>query len=382
MITYVNTVLVGTGVGTVVAPNSSDSHKPAEDMTAGQYIVMDNNGNILNATTAAKAEKIRVGLVTGKNTINTKTGDKMPVIKWSNVINKADIKSYTKTAYKAETEDTVQFDFAKAITAAAASDNGVRLVVRLTFKDLPTRYRKWTESYEMLVAKNATINDVVDSFVKIINVDNRNRARVVAKGMKETTSGDSITYVEATIDPDTKKYVDATHLRLEAMPYDDDEATDTISPANKVRFSGNAWYTNPSATGLDSKNKYAAATITKEPGTYPVGSWKLVRDAEAQAMGYAGILNRGCCTWPIIKPDMNVQMYKNYDTITLEFENMYRTADDLWRKTKQTLQIFDTTANTAGTTLDKLSSINTILSAFVKGDNSVIELGTSDAEVE
>ena len=29
-----------------------------------------------------------------------------------------------------------------------------------------------------------------------------------------------------------------------------------------------------------------------------------------------------------------------YDGITIEFENQYRTADDLWRRTKQTVEIY------------------------------------------
>ena len=57
-------------------------------------------------------------------------------------------------------------------------------------------------------------------------------------------------------------------------------------------------------------------------------------------MGYEGILNRGEGTWPIIKPAMEANITANYNVITLEFENMYRSADDLFRKTKQTVEIY------------------------------------------
>ena len=57
-------------------------------------------------------------------------------------------------------------------------------------------------------------------------------------------------------------------------------------------------------------------------------------------MGYEGILNRGCCTWPIIKPAMTADITKNYNGITIEFENMYRAADDIQRHTKQVVEIY------------------------------------------
>lgn len=339
MITYVNTVLVGTGVGTIQSSAIASA-------TNGQYIVTDGNGTLLTSSTAAKAESIRVGLKTAKG------------VKWSNIIKKDDIKSYTYTEYADETEDTVTLDFSKAATVAASQT--IRVVVRLTFKDLPTKYRKWTESYEVEVPANVSITkgDIVDLFVTSINTKNAKRARVTAS----KSSND---------------------LVLTAMAYDDDDTVDSISPANKVRFSANAWLTKPEATGFASKNKYAAATISKVAGTYPVGSWKLVRDAEAQGMGYLGILNRGEGTYPIIKPAMNVVEGGKYDSITLEFENMYRTADDLQRHTKQTLQIFDTFTPAAGATAraSKLANIKAILDAFVGGEHAsgYKHLGTKDA---
>jgi hypothetical protein len=165
-------------------------------------------------------------------------------------------------------------------------------------------------------------------------------------------------------------------VTVTALPYTDDVTADTINVANYVRFSVNMWYTKPEAAGFASKNKYSVdgAVITKTPGKIYAGDVKLVRDAEAQAMGYEGILNRGECTWPIIKPDMNVDMTKNYDTITLEFENKYDAADDIKRNTKQTVQLFDVTSTGAYTTLKG------ILDAFVQGEHSNVVLGTATDE--
>lgn len=344
MITYVNTVLVGKGNGNLASAYNTIAN--------GQYIIADNDGTIItSATDAAKAEAIKIGMATGKDiTYMSPAGSPTTTkeIRWSNIIKKADLKSYHFTASANETEDTVTFDFTPAL--AAAQDNQIRIVVRLTFKDMDTRYRKWSESYEVLADSNSDAASIANEFVKVINVKNAKRARVVA-------SKDG-----------------SDNLKIVALPYSDDNTVDSISPANKVRFNGNAWYTVPAADGFESKNKYNAANIEKVPGTYPATAAKLVRDAEAQAMGYAGILNRGCCTWPIIKPDMNVDLSKKYEGITIEFENMYRSADDLQRRTKQTVQLFDW--NT------KLAAIKTVLEAFVSGTATVsadtIKKGTSD----
>lgn len=353
MITYVNTVLVGTGEGTVLsAMPEKNASKATVDANIGKYIVTDVNGTALTSSTADDTQAIKVGLVTGSF---FSKGYYFPKIKWSNIIKRDDLKSYKYTEYAAESEDAVTIDFSKA--AAVAATQTIRVVVRLTFKDLPTRFRKWTESYDVEVAENASITkgDIVDLFVTSINTKNANRARVIASKV-------------------------SNNLVLTAMPYDDDESVDSISPANKVRFTANAWLTKPEASGFASKNKYEAATISKTFGNAPVGSWKLVRDAEAQAMGYQGILNRGEGTWPIIKPGMNVVAGANYDTITLEFENMYRSADDLQRKTKQTLQIFDTFTPASGNDAraSKLAGLKAILDAFVQGEHGSVTEGTSD----
>lgn len=186
MITFVNTVLVGTGVGTIASSMAANK---------GQYVVVDGQGAVIaSAADAAKAEAIKVGLANGKS------------IKWSHIIKKDAIKSYHFTGFEAETEDEVVFDFATAV--AAAADKDIRVVVRLTFKDMDTRYRKWSESYEVYVKTGSTAKAIVDAFVESINVKNAKRARV-----------------EAENDGDT--------LKLTAMAYDDDNAIDTISPLTR-----------------------------------------------------------------------------------------------------------------------------------------------------
>lgn len=323
MITYVNTVLVGKGTPQVV--NSLTT------ANAGKYIIMNLSDDVTSATqyltkaNITSADKIKVGLITNK-TVKDIKGNDMPVVKWSNEIHRNSIKSFNIEKFAADTEDVVKIDFSKATAGITELTKGNRrVIVRLTFKDTPTRYRKWTDSYEYVTAAGDNAAAIATGLADIINKEWK-RSRVTA----QATSG---------------------VLTLTAMKYDDDDSVDSINWAAKVRFSANAYYTNPEAAGFASKNKYTinGLEITRTPGNAYTASAKLVRDREAQAMGYLGILNRGECTWPIIKPEMQTDLTKQYNVATLEFENLYRAADDIFRRTKQTLEIYDYTNGTWGT---------------------------------
>ena len=347
MITYVNTVLVGTGKGAnnVVTSISNDN--------VGCYVIQnvdakDNEASLVAETATAGLKRIKIGLITAKQTKDIK-GVAHNIVKWSNVINKDDIKSFNYTEYpvNGESEDTVYLNF-KGATLTELAKGNKRVLVRITYKDMPTRYRKWTDTYEYVTAYGDTAKDIAVGIANVINKAWK-RSRV------EATVGefnDTPTSANATVGKGTHKYYHADSnwnnsndngVKIVALPYDDDNSVDTINVAGKIRFSVNVYFTDPEAAGFASKNKYSVngLEITRVPGNFYTASAKLVRDREAQAMGYEGILNRGEGTWPIIKPDMNVSLSAQYDAITLEFENMYRTADDLFRKTKQTVEIYD-----------------------------------------
>ena len=68
---------------------------------------------------------------------------------------------------------------------------------------------------------------------------------------------------------------------------------------------------------------------------------------------------------------METDLTAQYDAITLEFENMYRAADDIQRKTKQTLEIYGKTG--------QLSGLQAILSSFVSGTSSSADAGQTSA---
>lgn len=323
MITYVNTVFVSN-------TNNPDVIEGTKTLKGAKTDIAENVGKFVFDE---KDGLFRIGLV--KDGVlrvhGAKTETYTNIVKWSNWIDKNYIKSakfMLADAYKKNTklakEDTVTINF----TGCDEGDpnefaNGNRrIVVRLTFKDMPTRFRKWTESYEYVTKPGDKAEQIADAFAAMIT-DQYKRARVDAKAA-------------------------AGVLTLTAMPYDDDNSVDTINVANKVRFNANVYYTNPQAAGFASKNKYfpTGLTINKKEGYNDPMSAKNVRDREAQAMGYEGILNRGCCTWPIIKPAMTTDLSKKYDGITIEFETKYRAADDIQRHTKQSIEIYVAAAET------------------------------------
>ena len=328
MITYVNTVLVGTGAGVCAAKPTAPTDKNTPSTDAGKFIMMNMDGvaesNLYTVNTNTK--KFRIGFITSKNVAHrTKDGDVtyVPVIKWSNTIKRDDIISMVKQTHFNNSEDTVTIDFSKVNSAIISefAKGERRIVIRITFKDMPTRYRKWTESYEYITKPGDTADTIAEAIKKQINVQYK-RARVYA-----TAAAGVVT--------------------LKAMEYDDDNVNDSLNWANKVRFSVNAYYTDPTAPAFASKNKYSITglEIKKIPGKWCTTDAKLVRDREAQAMGYQGILNRGEGTWPVIKPDMVTDITKNYDGITIMFENHYHAADDQIRRTKECVEIYGVTGS-------------------------------------
>lgn len=364
MITYVNTVLVSNNAGATTEvlsdPKALQFDTAAEVQAKKGLFVVESLDDAEVDSITANTDKIRIGMYTGSYTTTLlPDGSKKYIanIKWSNAINKNDIKSVRvlncPEANKVDTEDTVTIDFAQMTEIAknTLSLGGKIVVLRLTFKDLPTRFRNWTESYDYLTQVGDDAAKLASAFAHIINKAAK-RARVEA------------------VANDTK-------LVLTAMKYDDDNSSETINWANKVRFNANMYWQDPAAPGFASSNKYMLGEeteggkfIAKEPGKQYAAAAKLVRDRESQALGYDGILNRGNGTWPIIKPAIETDINALYDGLTIEFENMYRAADDIFRKTKQTVEIYapkGTITNVIGGFKDFIGTSETDLNDTKKG---------------
>ena len=328
MITYVNSVLVSNKNGETLATAEELKGKAKkEDLKplVGKFVFMNCDPAKQDGTAIedvykmdSAADRFKIGVVTSDSFQKVdKLGNVtfVPVVKWSNIINVADIKSVTKLDYKEDSEDEITIDFSDIApeTLDLLAQGGCQIVLRLTFKDMPMRYRKWTESYSYVTKVGDTVQEIMAGLVKdIIRAPKRQRVYAKINGQK---------------------------LVLTQMKYDDDESNRTENVYMKGRFDANMYWMNPAAPGWASNNKYDLGVVfsKKEGVTYPATA-KLVRDRERATFDYQGVLHR--CCWYDPQPAMVTNLDNKYDGITIEFENQYRTADDLWRRTKQTVEIY------------------------------------------
>lgn len=328
MITYVNSVLVSNKNGETLATAEELKGKAKkEDLKplVGKFVFMNCDPAKQDGTAIedvykmdTAADRFKIGVVTSDSFQKVdKLGNVtfVPVVKWSNIINVADIKSVAKLDYKEDSEDEITIDFSDIApeTLDLLAQGGCPVVLRLTFKDMPMRYRKWTESYSYVTKVGDTVQEIMAGLIKDI-IRAPKRQRVYAK-------------------------IDGQKLVLTQMKYDDDESNRTENVYMKGRFDANMYWMNPAAPGWASNNKYDLGVVfsKKEGVTYPATA-KLVRDRERATFDYQGVLHR--CCWYDPQPAMVTNLDNKYDGITIEFENQYRTADDLWRRTKQTVEIY------------------------------------------
>ena len=328
MITYVNSVLVSNKNGeTLATAEELKGNAKKEDLKplVGKFVFMNCDPAKQDGTAIedvykmdTAADRFKIGVVTSDSFQKVdKLGNVtfVPVVKWSNIINVADIKSVAKLDYKEDSEDEITIDFSDVApeTLDLLAQGGCPVVLRLTFKDMPMRYRKWTESYSYVTKVGDTVQEIMAGLVKDI-IRAPKRQRVYAK-------------------------IDGQKLVLTQMKYDDDESNRTENVYMKGRFDANMYWMNPAAPGWASNNKYDLGVVfsKKEGVTYPATA-KLVRDRERATFDYQGVLHR--CCWYDPQPAMVTNLDNKYDGITIEFENQYRTADDLWRRTKQTVEIY------------------------------------------
>lgn len=318
MITYVNTVLVTNKKYEAFATKddlASNASKSEAVKKAGAVVLYDVDNNAYDITENTK--RFKIGVITDNATQNKKNLEYIPVVKWSNVINVKDIKDVNTLHYKEDKEEKVVIDFAElngTATANLFAQGGCTITLRITYKDMPTRLRKWTESYSYVTNPGDTTEDIINALARNIMVTPARQRVEVAKT--------------------------ATTITLTGMKYDDDEQAVTENVYGKVRFDVNMYYSNSKAPGWASNNKYelAGVVIKKEEGETYAASAKLVRDRERSAFDYSGVLHR--CCWYDPQPKMIANIDNKYSALTLEFENVYRTADDLWRRTKQSVELY------------------------------------------
>lgn len=328
MITFVNDVFVSNEASVLYSGEISDlaKDKKSDITNVGNIVIVDmaKPGTAVSAVPDT-ATAIKIGKITSAvSTIVERDGSVkyIPVIDWSNPIQKSAVKSVEFTDHKADTPEKIDVDFTNISTPIKTkiAAGGHSVVFRIIYKDMNTRFRKWTESYEYVTKAGDTETQVAEGIAALIKKDYK-RARVSVK-------------------------VTGAKITLEAMPYDDDDSVPSLSPAATVRFAVSTWISFNDEAGIvnigySHKFPIAGISIVKTPGEVYTASPKYVRDREESAMCYNGIVNRGFEEYRELGlPALDTKLDGEYDAVTIQFENMYRTADDLHRLTKQSIEIY------------------------------------------
>ena len=124
MITYVNSVLVSNKNGeTLATAEELNGKAKKEDLKplVGKFVFMNcdpakQDGTAIEDVYSMDeaADRFKIGVVTSDSFQKVdKLGNVtfVPVVKWSNIINVADIKSVAKLDYKEDSEDEITIDF-------------------------------------------------------------------------------------------------------------------------------------------------------------------------------------------------------------------------------------------------------------------------------
>lgn len=295
MLQHVNTVLIGT--------DAPASYTTVDALTNGQIALFDEERVLVkDAAAAEKAKALYIGVCEGKEDVYDVEGTKhtKSIVRYSMPIQKGSKPHMVFTEFEASREDKIVITFTNV-----NPEVGHRYVLRLVYGDIYEDPSQKTQSYEH-IAKTTNAADLAAAFAKKIN---KNKAsRVVA------TVADAVLTLEAKV-----------------IPYNEGITLDY--GYTQVAVEAFMWTTIPS--GLLSSAQYPISNlmIAKTQGTPGHGNPYIVRDREDAAMGYRGITHRANGIYPYIAPEFKSDLTAQYDTVTLEWDNLYLSDDNQYIKT-------------------------------------------------
>jgi len=291
-------------------------------LVAGDLVVINAETGAVSAssviTTLASAPKsIQFGFVKTDGTI-AKT----------QVISRKNITNIVYDAYVAKTVASAVISFA-GVTPVI----GHRYVLRCIYRDLYEHPGQFTHSYEV-IAKTTVPADLAIAFNALINTSSS--ARVTS-----TIVGSIITL--------TAKSVTDNGFGTQGK--------EAITPYSQVQLRVVAYVTDPKARfTISAKDAIVGLTIVQTESQPGKGNAYIVRDREQAALAYKGITYR--TEWPVIKPELNVDLTATYDSLVIEYSKQYQSPDNQYMKsTDLAAEIYVDHSNT-GT----LSALNTLIS--------------------
>lgn len=314
-----NTVFVGSKVNAA-----------ATSLAVGDVVLINAaTGAPLAIASIANAKSIQLGYV---KAIGATDAD-ATIVK-TQVISKDKVNSLVYSAYAAKTEASSVIDFT-GVTPVA----GYRYVVRVIYNDLYEHPGQYTHSYEAIAATGETATTLATKI----------GAKIAAhKGARVTVADDAAGELTLT----------AKEVVLNGFGT---QGKETITPYSQVQMKVVAYWSNPSSVFGSTFNAIPGIEITTTDSKPGKGNPYIVRDREQAALAYKGITYR--TTWPVIKPELTVNLAKSYDTLVIEFARGYQSPDNQYVKsTEIATEIYVDNSATAGS---KASDLNTAIAAWI-----------------
>lgn len=297
MIERVNKVFIGKSVsrtGTILYGTSHNA-------VAGEIFVLDKNKSLLAAgATVSDTDTIYIAEVLADTySYVNEAGTSITGVNkllFSDPIQAQNVKNYIGRSYAAIAEEVVTID-----STSSTATIGTEYAIRLVYTDTYEKPGQVTQTYRV-TATTTSYDDLWVAFVAMINKDPRRR--VVASG--------TTTLV----------------LTGRAMPYDVTDTVNAIDNYYQVNFKAYLY-----------SNNFGDCTVTYTTRPFPGnGTWQRVRDAEKIAQSNVGIRNR--TVFPVITPTMRTVASTNYDTIVIEHDRSFVSADGHNRTTRVTTEIY------------------------------------------
>lgn len=310
MITRVDNVIIG---NEVIADAWTAAAK-------GQIVIADENFKQFDGS---KADAMYIGVCTEIAEVMEKDGSikNVPVIKWSDRIQKGSKPRYSVAAFAEPTAAKIEIDLTNADIV-----KGHRYVLRVLYKDIEAANLQFTHTYEH-IATSEIADDLGNALLKKINAHANRRVNASYSGSK---------------------------LTLVAKAKDYDNQIDSLDEYSIVTMDASLYVTIPGALLSNQPETVLGAVITKTEGTTGSGYWKQVRDMERRAMGYRGIVKTGA--YPAIEQEMLTEKGGEYNILVIENDNLYLSPDNQYIKT--------TPVRTIVCVKNAVSSIETALNTF------------------
>lgn len=309
-------------------------------LAVNDIVVINENGAVVTAATAATAKSLRIVKVTGKNTVTDSTGTATTIslTRTSDELKKSELftPAITSLAYAAATEKVVAVNF----TSATIPTGYDRIVVRVVYRDVEGTKTQISKTFDYVsVAAPLAMATAGAELAKRINKH----------------SGGTLTAAYA-----------SNTLTITGLPKTDNEGKDSINEYSQNEFEVSVFVTNTSSWITAPAIIPGVTITTTTPAFKGAGTAKLVRDAEKASIPYQG--NENFIHIPLGTPGLSVDMAKTYDTIIVEFNKKYRSSYDQFEfTTPKKLEIF-TEAGTG-------ANIVAILNAFYNSiENRIVAL--------